>query len=56
MLTAKHKERRVEWAKAHLNDDWNRTLFSDETAFQLFRNIVERWHKGAQQARPMPKD
>ena len=56
MLTAKHKERRVEWAKAHLNDDWNRTLFSDETAFQLFRNTVERWHKGAQQARPMPKD
>ena len=56
MLTAAHKRKRVEWANAHLNHDWSRTLFSDETAFQLFRNTVERWHKGAQQARPMPKD
>jgi transposase len=56
MLTDEHKRRRVEWAKTHLQDDWRRTLFSDETAFQLFRNTVERWHKGARQVRCMPKD
>jgi transposase len=56
MLTANHKLKRIEWAKKHLNDDWNNTLFSDETAFQLFRNTLERWYKGQQPIRPMPKD
>lgn len=56
MLTATHKQQRVEWANNHINDDWSRTLFSDETAFQLFRNTVERWHKGTHQVRAMPKD
>jgi len=46
MLTTNHKLKRIEWAKKHLNDDWNNTLFSDETAFQLFRNTLERWYKG----------
>ena len=36
MLTATHKQKRVEWAQKHINDDWSTTLFSDETAFQLF--------------------
>lgn len=56
MLTNAHKQKRVEWAQQHLNDNWNRTLFSDETAFQLFRNTVERWYKGVRPIRPMPKD
>jgi transposase len=56
MLTAVHKQKRVEWAQRHINDDWNKTLFSDETAFQLFRNTVKRWHKGIRPIRPMPKD
>ena len=56
MLTACHKEKRVEWAKKHLNDDWNNTVFTDETAFQLFYNTVERWYKGARPIRPIPKD
>jgi hypothetical protein len=43
-------------ANNQINYDWSRTLFSDETAFQLFRNTVERWHKGACQVRAMPKD
>ena len=33
MLTVDHKRKRVEWAKKHLNDNWKKTLFSDETAF-----------------------
>ena len=56
MLTNDHKRKRVEWAENHLNDKWNKTLFSDETAFQLFRNTVERWYKGERPTRPMPKD
>src|SRR5947209_8058025 len=56
MLTIDHKCKCVEWAQRHLNDDWDHTLFSDEIAFQLFRNTVERWHKGKRPIRPMPKD
>lgn len=56
MLTEAHKQNRVEWARQHLNDNWKRTLFSDETAFQLYRNTIERWYKGARPIRPMPKD
>src|SRR4051794_15791984 len=32
--------------------EWNKTLFTDETAFQLFRNTVER----KRSVRRMPKD
>ena len=56
MLTIRHKERRVEWAQNHLNDNWGKTLFSDETAFQLYRNTIERWYKNVRPIRPMPKD
>lgn len=56
MLTLQHKEKRVEWAKKHLNDNWNKTFFSDETAFQLFRNTIGQWHKGPKPVRRIPKD
>ncbi|GET51429.1 IS630 family transposase [Rhizophagus irregularis DAOM 181602=DAOM 197198] len=56
MLTAAHKQKCIEWAQQHINDNWNTTLFSDETAFQLFRNTVKRWHKKIRPIRPMPKD
>ncbi|KAG9289950.1 hypothetical protein G9A89_010256 [Geosiphon pyriformis] len=32
----------LKWAKFHLNDNWKKTLFSDETAFQLFPNTGTR--------------
>src|SRR5438128_5814779 len=56
MLTPDHKKRRVEWAKKHLYDNWKKTLFTDETAFQLFRNTIKRWYKGEGPVRPLPKD
>ncbi|PKC68408.1 hypothetical protein RhiirA1_534203 [Rhizophagus irregularis] len=31
-------------------------VFTDEAAFQLFRNTVERWYKGERLVRRMPKD
>jgi transposase len=56
MLTQRHIEMRKAWAEAHLHDNWGRTIFTDETAFDLFRNKVRRWHKsGAKPIRRLPK-
>jgi transposase len=55
MLTEAQRQKRVKWAKEHLNDNWDRTLFSDETAFQLSQNTIKRWHKGLRPIRPIPK-
>ena len=35
-------------AQAHLNDNWDCTIFTDEIAFDLFRNKVTRWYKSGQ--------
>ena len=32
MLTEEGRRRRLEWAHAHKDDDWSRTIFSDETS------------------------
>ncbi|CAM4961677.1 unnamed protein product [Rotaria socialis] len=57
MLTEEHKERRVEWAKEHLNDDWKATIFTDESSFQLFRNTIRRWSKcAAEEKKRIPKN
>ena len=40
MLTVAAKERRVEWSNSHLNENWKKVIFSDETTFQLFRNTT----------------
>jgi len=42
MLTSIHKSKRVEWVHAYLNDNWKKTLFTNETAFQLFRNTIKQ--------------
>jgi transposase len=56
MLTSRHIELRKAWARAHLRDNWARTIFTDETAFDLFRNKVSRWHKsGEKLIRRLPK-
>src|ERR1044071_3658284 len=56
MLTRLHKEKCVEWARKHINDDWNHTIFSDETSLWLFSNVVEYWYKGQRPVRRIPKD
>jgi transposase len=56
MLTANHKTRQIEWTRDHLNDNWEKTLFSDETAFNLFRNTIKQWYKGPRPIRPLPKN
>ena len=45
MLTTDDKKQRVQWAKQHKNDNFTRTIFTDEASFQLFRNTVRRWSK-----------
>ena len=45
MLTQKHKDARVQWALKHQDDDWTRTVSTDETCYQLFRNTIRRWSK-----------
>ena len=40
MLTQKQKERRVQWALQHKDDDWRGTVFSIETSYQLLRNAI----------------
>src|SRR5688500_16011556 len=37
----------------HINNNWNYTIFTDETAFNLFRNKVCRWYKDSN--RPIQK-
>ena len=49
-------EKHVEWARKYLNNNWNRTVFSDGTAFQLFRNTVQYWYKDKRPVRRIPKD
>ncbi|CAF3766670.1 unnamed protein product [Rotaria socialis] len=56
MLTEEHKERRVEWAKEHLNDDWKDTMFTNENSFQLFRNTIRRWSKYAAEEKKNPEE
>ena len=56
MLTSAHKQKRVERAQKHKDDNWKNTLLSDETSFQLFRNTIKHWYKNARPIRPMPKD
>jgi len=56
MLTPVHKQKRVEWAQKHKDDNWEMTLFSDETAFQLFRNTIRHWYRDARPVRRVPKD
>ena len=39
-----------------MDDDQKNTLFNDETAFQLFHNMVRHWYKKQRPIRPIPKD
>jgi hypothetical protein len=56
MLTEAQIQKRIEWAEKYINQDWNRTVFTDETAFQLFRNTVEYWYKDKRPVRRIPKE
>lgn len=54
LLTASHKEKRLDWCKKHQKTKWGRWIFSDESRFQLFTNCVRRWST-ATPKKPRPK-
>ncbi len=57
ILTSEQIERCVQWALAYKDNDWSRTVFSDETSYQLFRNMIHRWSKYAQEEKKrIPKN
>jgi transposase len=56
MLTKEQIQKRVAWAKKYRNFKWERTVFSDETSFQLFRNTIKYWYKGDRPVRRIPKE
>jgi transposase len=50
MLANEQKRYRIQCSRAHMNDDWTRTVFTDESSFQLFRNTIRRWSKTPENA------
>ena len=57
MLTQQQKDARVQWAIKHPNDDWSRTIFTDETCYQLFRKTIRRWSKNPKaEVKRIPKN
>ena len=57
MLTDEQKQHRVQWVKKHQADDWYRTVFTDESSFQLFRNTIRRWSKNPEsEVKQIPKN
>ena len=45
MLIQEQKDARVQWAIKHQNDDWSRTIFTDEICYQLFWDTIRRWSR-----------
>ena len=57
MLTQQQKDARVQWAIKHQNDDWSRTIFTNETCYQLFRKTIRRWSKNPKaEVKRIPKN
>ena len=42
MLTHEQRHTPIQWVIQHKDDDWSRTIFTDETCYQLFRNTIRR--------------
>ena len=46
MVNDTQRQKRKEWCNLHLNDNWRRTIFSDETSIWLFGDNTKFWYKG----------
>ena len=58
LLTEARKQRRLSWCHEHVNIDWKRVVFTDESYFQTFRNCIKLWAKtkpAVQQPKWSPK-
>jgi arginine repressor len=43
LLTQKAKENRLSWSRDHVNYNWKKVVFSDETTIQMFCNTLPAW-------------
>ena len=43
LLTEKHKEKRLKWAKDHQDFDWDQVIFTDESTFHLNQPHPRTW-------------
>ena len=50
MLTDRHKQHRVSWARSNKQTDWERVVFSDEMSIWLAGGKIRLWCKGSQEA------
>lgn len=48
LLTAKHVEKRLQWANEHLNKDWTNVVFTDESSFWTFNTKRRAWSNSKQ--------
>jgi len=57
MLTQAQKDARIQWAIQYKDFDWSRTVFTDETSYQLFRNTIRRWSRNpSAEVKRIPKN
>ena len=57
MVTQEQKHARVRWVIQHKDDDWSRTIFTDETCYQLFWNTIRRWSRNqSTEVKRIPKN
>jgi transposase len=43
LLSTRHRDQRLEWAKEHGDTDWSAVIFTDEATFSLFRSTKRSW-------------
>jgi len=55
ILTQQAKENRLNWSREHLNYNWNKVVFSDETTIQMFCNTIRAWSREKKPIQPMAK-
>ena len=49
LLTDKHRQKRLEWAKKYENQDWSKVLFTDECSIKLYQGGQRVWRKRGEQ-------
>src|SRR6266498_4154218 len=47
LLTQKAKENRLSWTHNHVNYNWRKVVFSNETTIQIFCNTLPGWSRDA---------
>jgi transposase len=50
-LTLAQRQQRVAFCQQHLDDDWSRTVFTDESSFMFHRDRAPRWSSGGKPAK-----